>query len=117
MSRIRDLVTSLRRTPRFSARGFLLYAALFLALYVLCHALGMRRYTSVVCGNPAAACGSQYLGTALACLYILLYLGAVVCAPILVIGAAVLGLLPHLVTAKQRDSSGKPAEPGGPAGV
>lgn len=75
--------------PLFSPAGFVLRAGLLAAAFGICHAFGLRSYTTVLSGTaPPGAAGVTYalLGTA----YVLCYLGATVAAPILVISAAVL---------------------------
>lgn len=84
------------RTPRLSAAGFLVYAAVVLALYGVLHALGLRRCVGVICGTPHALLGSQNLGRALGGAYIVLYLAARVAAPILVIAAGAFAVLARL---------------------
>jgi len=70
-----------------SARGMLVRAALVVATFVVCHALGFRAYTSVLSGTAAVAGMHHTVLGAVGLFYVLLYIGAVVLAPILVIAA------------------------------
>ena len=89
---MREWAARTARTLRLPLSQVAVGAAL-LALYGLVHALGLRQKTGVVCGMPVPALGSQVLGAALGLGYVLIYLGAVVAAPILLLGAALEGVL------------------------
>ncbi len=69
-----------------SPRGFLAAAVVFAGLYGVAHLAGLRAYTSILSGTDPAAAGPAALGL----LYTLLYFGAVLGAPILILGAAIL---------------------------
>ncbi|GEM_PF-3542903 len=71
----------------------LLYRALVLGvLFFLVHLAGLREYTAFLSGTPAMVETSMRLSFFYGSIYILLYLGAVVLAPILVIAAGILAL-------------------------
>ena len=88
MSRLRDAWRRLKGVQRFSPEGFLLYAFLLIAFYLMLDTLGLRTYTSIVCGNPEAAGGSVYVAVALGLLYIVSHFGGLCVAPVLLIAAA-----------------------------
>ena len=87
MKRFRQCWQRIRTTPRVSPCGFLLYAVVFVILYALWHLMGLRESASVACGTPQRLLGSEMLGGGFGVAYILLYLMAVVAAPILVVAA------------------------------
>jgi hypothetical protein len=69
-------------------KGLLLCAALIGLVFLACHAAGFRESTSVLSGTYTGA-SSVVSGLA----YAAIYMGFVILAPILVVGAGVLFLL------------------------
>ena len=76
-----------KRTLLFSPGGMALRAIELAVIFVMLHLLGIRRYTSVLCGTFGAGYGGAFAGM----LYVLFYLASVVLAPILIIAAAIWG--------------------------
>ena len=72
--------------------GLLIRAAILVLLYTIAQLLGLRSYTSLLTGMMPTAGGHLGLAACLAVTYIILYLLAVVVAPILTISAALLAL-------------------------
>lgn len=73
-----------------SPRGLVVRAAELAAFFGVCHILGMREYTSVLCGMPPVAGGSRELYAFGGMIYILAYLSFVAVVPILLIAAGLL---------------------------
>ena len=76
----------------FSPSGFALRAVAIIALFLVCHALGLRQYTTIASGSAAPALGSESVGAALAVVYIACYLGLVIVAPVLLLAAGLFAL-------------------------
>ncbi len=79
---------ALWRAPVFSPLGFLWRALVITIAYVLCHACGLRAYTSVLSGTSADR-GATMLGL----VYVFFHFAFVIGVPILLLGAAGLRLL------------------------
>jgi hypothetical protein len=69
-------------------KGLLIFAALIGLVFLACHAAGFRESTSVLSGTYT---GASSVTSGLA--YAAIYMGFVILAPILVVGAGVLFLL------------------------
>lgn len=85
-----------RSTSLFSPRGFLLRAALLLALFLFAHLAGWREHTSILCGTATSSAGWSRLGGTLGLVYVIVYSIAVIGVPILVLAAGLLALLQRL---------------------
>jgi hypothetical protein len=78
-----------------SPKGLLLAAALFALVFALAHAFGLRAYTAILSGtSPPGGDGPE--AWALGVGYVLAYFAAMVGAPILALGAALLAGLGRL---------------------
>ena len=71
----------------------LVRAAWILAAYAFFHLLGFRDYTCVFCGTSPSGDPGDQAAILLGIVYVVLYVSAVVVAPVLVMGAAFLLLL------------------------
>jgi hypothetical protein len=89
----------LLRLELFSPRGFLLRALGLAAAYALCELAGLREYTTFLSGTAAG--GRWETSVVWGITYIFVYLGIVLVAPILVIGAALLHGWQRLVRHRQ----------------
>jgi len=76
----------------FSAKYFLLRAMAIVALFLCVHVAGMREYTTFLSGTSANAQVSFQMSAFYGMVYIALYLGTVVMAPIMVLAAGTLAL-------------------------
>jgi hypothetical protein len=74
-----------------SPAGLLARAALIGAAFLICHAAGLRHYTTVLSGSSAAAQPGT-LDTVLAAIYLTAYFGVTLLTPVLATGAGVLAL-------------------------
>jgi len=92
MGRLGDLRRRIRGVRRISPAGFLLYALAIVIVYAIMHALGLRQFASMVCGNPVSLFGSVLLGVVAGSLYIFFHFAAVVGVPILVIASCIFAL-------------------------
>jgi hypothetical protein len=88
----------------FSPSGLLFRAAAIAAAFLICHALGLRQYTTIASGTAPVAFGGQSVGAALGILYIASYFGFVLLAPVLVLAAGLLALYHGLLLPKVRPS-------------
>jgi len=70
-------------------------AAVMAGVFVICHLAGWRENTSFLCGTPPAG-ESAGLAILLGLVYALSYFALVVLAPILVLAAAIFGVLLRL---------------------
>ena len=81
-------------TRLFTPVGFLVRAGLLVIAFFVVHALGLREYTSILCGASASGDSSDAtLQVILAAVYLVLYFLAVLVVPVLVIGAGVMSML------------------------
>ena len=78
------------RTPLFSPRGFVQWAAVFAAMFLLAHAAGLREFTSILNGTSGSTAISWNTAAFLGVVYVLLYLGFVLIAPTLILAAILL---------------------------
>lgn len=99
----RDWFDKLTGATFFSPKDFVRHAVLIVALFGVAHILGLREYTAMISGTMASPSLGAEGCTLLAIIYMLLYFGTVVFAPILLIAA---GLL--LVWEKVRGSARRP---------
>ncbi len=76
----------------FSPEGFVVRAVAIAVLFLVCHLLGLRQYTTIASGSAPPSLGSESVGAALGVIYIAAYFGFVVLAPILLIGAGLFAL-------------------------
>ena len=87
------------------SKGFLIRAAIICGVFAICHLLGLREYTSVLCGTPPSGWMSREMGAFFGLLYILLYFAVVLVVPVLVIGAGVFAALQRLLPAKEKEEA------------
>jgi hypothetical protein len=76
----------------FSAKYFFVRALVLVALFLVAHLLGLREYTTFLSGTTGNPAVSMETSSLYGLIYILLYLGCVVLAPILALSAAFLML-------------------------
>ena len=106
MMRIRNIKNrflEFHRAPIFSPKGFLVRAALIAAAFLALRAAGLREYTSILCGSSPTASSANMFPNIFAVAYLLFYFAFVIGVPILLIAAAIQGVLQHLI---QRRASG-----------
>lgn len=77
-------------TPFFTPKGLAVRAVEFAIPFVIAHLLGLRRFTSVLCGTMETGEPARLLSALAGLVYVLLYLGATVVAPILAVGSGLL---------------------------
>jgi hypothetical protein len=75
-----------------SPHSFLSVAVTLGALFLLVHMVGFRQHTAFLSGTTGAVGVGMRLSMFYGVIYILLYLGSVVIAPILVLAAGILAL-------------------------
>ena len=93
MNALKSIYRRIAATKRCSPGGFVLWAASLAVLFAVLHLLGFREYASVLSGTVPLGAFNLIVNRFFAVVYVLLYLGAVILAPILLIGAAVFLLL------------------------
>ena len=88
-----------RRTPWsgafFSAQYFWVRAVVLGIFFLLAHLAGLREYTTFLSGTTGNADMSFRLSAIYGTIYLVLYMGCVVLAPIFLLAAALLGLWEH----------------------
>jgi hypothetical protein len=88
----------------FSAKYFFLRAGALIVLFFVAHLLGWREYTTFLSGTPANPQLSFQTSAFYGMIYIALYLGVVLIAPILALAAGLLTLW-YRPTAKASNKS------------
>jgi len=86
----RDWFDRLTGAALFSPKDFVRHAVLVVVLFGIAHVCGLREYTAMISGTMASPSLGAEICTLLAIIYMLLYFGAVVFAPILLIAAGLL---------------------------
>jgi hypothetical protein len=81
-----------RRAPFLSPGDLLQRAVLFGVIFLIAHLAGLREFTSVLNGTTGSTAYSWQTSAFLGLLYVGLYLGGVLVAPILVLAAGLLKL-------------------------
>ncbi len=82
------------RTRFFTPAGFLVRAGQLAIAFFVVHAIGLREYTSILCGTlPSGDPPYAPVQVILAAVYLVLYFSAVLLVPVLVIGAGVMSIL------------------------
>jgi len=79
--------------PVFSPQGFLARAALIVFVFLLCHLVGLREHTSIICGTSPSGDTADRWSAALGVLYALFWFAFVLGVPILVLAAGVFAAL------------------------
>ena len=77
----------------FTAKGLAIRAAIIGVVFLLCHAAGLREYTTVLSGTSPTGNAADKFSLALAVLYALSYFGLVLVVPILLLAAAMLRMV------------------------
>lgn len=85
---MRGLIERWRRAPTLSPVGLLTWAALIVLAFAILHAAGLRDATSILSGTVAGGVGATFGGV----VYALVHFAAVLIAPILALGAAILAI-------------------------
>jgi hypothetical protein len=88
----------------FSPKDFVRHAVLILLAFGLAHACGLREYTSVLNGTTGAAGMDMETATLLGTAYVLIYLAAILLAPILFIAAGLIGVWQRIEARKRSKS-------------
>jgi hypothetical protein len=96
-------------TPGFlTPKGFVLRAAILAVVFATCHFVGWREHTSFLSGTAASASDALHASAILGVIYIAVYFGFVLVAPILLLAAAILFGLER-VTRAQKEKLTTPA--------
>jgi hypothetical protein len=88
-----------------SPKDFVRHAVLVLAVFALVHLCGLREYTSVLNGTTGAVGMDMETATLLGVGYVLVYLAAILLAPILLIAAALVAVWQKITARKQSQQS------------
>ncbi|MBN1417312.1 MAG: hypothetical protein JXP34_00970 [Planctomycetes bacterium] len=80
------------RLPFFSPRGLAARALLLAAAFAIAHVAGLRSHVTFLSGATAAGIHPA-LSAALGCVYLALYVGAVLIAPVLLTAAGILAVI------------------------
>ena len=80
------------RAPLFSPEGFVVWAAVLSAGFGICHAAGLREYTSAISLTFPEGVTPQ-TAAALGMAYLVMYFIFVLVVPVLLLGAGVFALL------------------------
>lgn len=80
----------------FSARYFWVRALALVLLFAIAHLAGLREYTTFLSGTTASPDVSIRLSAFYGMLYVTLYIGCVVVAPVFILTAGLLTLWPRL---------------------
>lgn len=114
---IKQAYRSLRQLKWFSPGCFVLCAVSFAAIYLALHLLGLREYTSVLCGTLPADRTQQTIVGFCGMSYLIFHMLAVAVAPILLIAAALF----HFILLRAHDGDGRSqptnSDEGGSAGA
>ncbi|NOS72167.1 MAG: hypothetical protein HOP33_19860 [Verrucomicrobia bacterium] len=78
------------RADFLSPKDFIRHAVLILAVYAVAHLAGLREFTSILNGTTGSLVVNREVAALLGVTYLLLYMGAVVLAPMLLIAAGLL---------------------------
>jgi hypothetical protein len=101
------------RTEFFSPKDFLRRAVTLALIFLLLHLAGLREFTSVLNGTVGSLKLSWGMCAFLGLAYIFAYLGFILLAPILVLGAALLALwkrfFPHNALPQANQWAGQPS--------
>jgi hypothetical protein len=99
-NRFRTLV----RAELFSPKDFVCRAIFILVAFTLVHLLGLREFTSILNGTTGSVDMNWGHAAYLGIIYVILYLGAVLVAPILLIAAGITFCWQHLMNHKKSNS-------------
>ena len=83
--------------PTFSPMGFLLWAGLLAAVFLVLHVLGFREYACILSGTGPSGDLAHAPAIAAGVLYVLAYFAFALAVPILVMAAGILSLLHKLI--------------------
>ena len=86
----------------FTARFFLMRAGAIGVLFLLAHLLGLREYTTFLSGTTGSPGVSLQLSACYGLVYLALYMGCMVLAPILVLAAGLLAVLERRGTPQRK---------------
>ena len=89
MNALKSTLRRMHGTRAISPAGFALRAAAIFVIFAVLHMAGFREYASVLSGTVPQGSFGGAVDRFLAMAYIVFYLGAVVAAPILTLGALV----------------------------
>ena len=88
--------------PTFSPKGLLLWAGIIALGFLVCHAAGLREYTTVISGTWPTEGGSSVFPVVLGAVYVVAYLAFVLLVPILALAAAVFLALQLILVPRNR---------------
>ena len=98
MARFREWWKSRPKQVQISPRGFLRRAVELLVIFLVCHAAGLREYTSIISVTSPSGGKADTLCAVLGCVYGVVYFLCVLVAPILVLASGIFWLLQYRVT-------------------
>ena len=78
-------------------------------LFLVCHAVGLRSYTCVLCGQAPSGDATDVLALGLGCLYVLAYFLFVVGSPTLALASVIFRVFEKLFSAWASPSPAPPA--------
>ena len=102
----RNWLSRLLGGPLFSPKGLLVRAGLIALFFLLCHAAGLREYTSIVSGTSPTGDVGDIFSVALAGLYLVAYVAAVLVAPIMLLASAIFTALQLLAPTQKPPPAG-----------
>jgi hypothetical protein len=85
-------VSKLWRADFLSSKDLVRRAAMLVALYVIANLAGLREFTSVLCGTMDSMVLGWRMSAFLGLLYVFVYLGFILVAPMLLIAAGLLAV-------------------------
>ncbi len=75
----------------FSPKGLIVRAAVLSAVFLICHLIGLREFTTILCGTYPSTI-MPVLAAGLGFVYVLMYLAFTVVVPVLLIAAGLLSI-------------------------
>lgn len=77
------------KAPIFSPTGFLVRACVISLIFFVCHAFGLREYTTILSGTSPTGNVKDVMAIALGATYLVLYFAFVLGVPILILASVV----------------------------
>jgi hypothetical protein len=110
--KLRGALARLLQIPTFSPAGFLSWAGLIAAVFLVAKLAGLETYTSILSGTSPDGGPVSYQAIARACLYIVTYAAFVWVTPPLLLGAGIFYGLERLLDARRPPAPFAPPESG-----
>ena len=106
--KLTNRLQKLARADIFSPLWFVGRAMLMAVLFLICHGLHLREYTTFLSGTPASAGSSMNLCAVLGLIYIVSYFGLILAVPIFLIAAFLLKVQQWLFPGSDLDAANQP---------